>query len=224
MGAVKTELRYKEKQMSYFNKKRFTMRQVVGLLVIVFLGITAAAYAVNITYTFSSGSPIRASEMNQNFSDVKNAVDTLEAKAATLEGKVTTLESKVAALEAKDADLITRSDNLSGTAWGGFIYNGVGATAFFSLTFIDSQNVTVIITGQDSETGGSSGIQVDYSNCRYRIAAGTISLGCNLGVLTGVKINRPYNNNITGSAFIGNSTLNVNHPKLSHGDFYLSKV
>jgi len=198
------------------------MRQVVGLLTVVFLGITAFAYAVNITYTFSSGSPIRASEMNQNFTDVKNAVDALEAKAATLEGKVTTLESKVAALETKDANLITAND-LSGTAWGGFIYNGVGSTAFFSITFTDSQNMTMRITGQDSETGFSSGIQVDYT-CRYTAWGGMVSLGCNLGMLTNMRINRPNNNYITGFAFIGNSTLNTNHPKLSHGNFYLNKI
>ncbi len=215
--------------MSYFNKKRFTMRQVVGLLTVVFLGITAFAYAVNITYTFSSGSPIRASEMNQNFTDIKNAVDTLESKVTTLEGKAATLESKVAALEAKDADLVTAND-LSGTRWSGFIYNGQGtATSVFYIIFIDSQNMSMGIAAADSETGSPSGIQVDYTNCRYRVGninrsvVGTVSLGCNLGVLTDVRINRPYNNRITGSVFIGNSTLNADHPKLSHGDFYLDK-
>lgn len=210
--------------MSYFNKKRFSMRQVVGLLTGVFFGITVIAYAaVNIPYSFTSGNPIRASEMNDNFTAVKNAVDALETKTATLEGKVTTLEGKVAALEGKDADLVAAND-LSGTAWGGFIYNGIGATAFFSITFIDSQNMSMRITGQDSETGGPSGIQVDYTNCRYAVSGGVVSLGCNLGVLTNMRINRPYNNYITGFAFIGNSTLNTNHPKLSHGNFYLNKV
>ena len=51
---------------------------------------------------------------------------------------------------------------------------------------------------------------------------GTISLGCNLGVLANVRINRPSNNLIRGSAFIGNSTLNTNHPKLAHGNFEFS--
>ncbi len=214
--------------MSYLSKKRFTMRQVVGLLTVMFLGITAFAYAVNITYTFSSGSPIRASEMNQNFTDIKNAVDTLESKVTTLEGKATTLESKVAALEAKDADLVTAND-LSGTQWSGWVFNGVGEAVFIAIVFIDSQNMSMRIIGRDSETGSPSGIQVDYTNCRYRVGninrsvVGTVSLGCNLGVLTDVRINRPYNNRITGSAFIGNSTLNTNHPKLSHGDFYLDK-
>ena len=219
--AIKAERRNK---MSYFGKKRFAMRQVVGLLTVVFLGISVIAYAVNITYTFSSGSPIRASEMNQNFADVKNAVDALEAKAATLEGKVTTLESKVAALEAKDADLITSSDNLSGQAWGGEIYGGRGATAMIYIIFVDSTSMNVTITSYDEETGVSLGWK-QYSNCGYRIGTGIILLGCNFGVLVNVRFENtiPPKSSVTGWAFIGNSTLNVDHPKLTHGVFRLSK-
>lgn len=40
--------------MSYFNKKRFTMQQVVGLLTIVFLGVTAIAYAA-VSFTENNG-------------------------------------------------------------------------------------------------------------------------------------------------------------------------
>ena len=49
--------------MSYFNKRRFTMRQIVGLLIIVFLGITVIAYAaVNIPNTFAPNTTISASQ------------------------------------------------------------------------------------------------------------------------------------------------------------------
>lgn len=219
--------------MSYFNKKIFTMRQVVGLLTSVFLGITVIAYAaVNIPYSFTSGNPIRAGEMNDNFTAVKNAIDVLEIKAATLEGKVATLENKVAALEAKDADLVTVGDNsyFTGTTWGGDIETGIGRTARMVINFTDSTYANITIIAYDSETGFSSGIQADYTNCRYSVGTisygampGTISLGCNLGVLANVRINRPSNNLIRGSAFIGNSTLNTNHPKLAHGNFEFSK-
>lgn len=54
--------------MSYFNKKRFTMRQVVGLLTVMFLAITAFAYAV--TANFTSGTTISSTAVsnaiNQN--------------------------------------------------------------------------------------------------------------------------------------------------------------
>ena len=67
--------------MSYFNKKRFSMRQVVGLLTIVFLGIAVITYAaVNIPYTFSSGQTAKAGEVNANFNAVKTAIDALESR------------------------------------------------------------------------------------------------------------------------------------------------
>lgn len=208
--------------MSCFNKKRFTMRQVVGLLVIVFLGITVIAYAaVNIPYSFTSGNPIRASEMNDNFTAVKNAFDALETKAATLEGKVTTLESKVAALEAKDAGLVPYDYNFSGTRWSGDVLGGQGRSERIVLEFIDTQNIVVTITAFDTETGASSGQQVSY-NCKYKIATGAIWLGCNLGILTELRFVAGYDR-IDGLAFIGNSTLNVAHPKLTHGYFSLYK-
>lgn len=207
--------------MSYFNKKRFTMRQVVGLLTVVFMGIAAAAYAVNITYTFSSGNPIRASEMNQNFADVKNAIDALEAQNTALNTRVTALESKVSALEAKDAGLVPYDYNFSGTRWSGDVYGGRGRAERLVLEFTDTQNVVITILGYDTEDGSSAGPQVSY-NCKYGVTTGTISLGCNLGILTEAKFVVDYNR-IDGLAIIGNSTLNVAHPKLTHGYFTLYK-
>ena len=55
------------------------MRQVVGLLTIVFLGIAVIAYAVTIPNIFNNGDPISSSQMNLNFTAVKNAIDVLEA-------------------------------------------------------------------------------------------------------------------------------------------------
>jgi hypothetical protein len=70
-----TEFRKWRINMSYFNKKRFSMRQVVGLLTIVFLGIAVITYAaVNIPYTFSSGQTAKASEVNANFQALANAM------------------------------------------------------------------------------------------------------------------------------------------------------
>lgn len=66
--------------MRYFSKKRFTMRQVAGLLTIVFLGVSVITYAVTIPNSFSGGNPILAGEMNANFTALKTAVDALEAR------------------------------------------------------------------------------------------------------------------------------------------------
>ena len=65
--------------MKYFSKKRFTMRQVVGLLTGVFLGITVIAYAaVNIPNVFSSGTTISSSQVNANFTAVANQMPGIE--------------------------------------------------------------------------------------------------------------------------------------------------
>ncbi len=58
--------------MSYFNKKKFTMRQVVGLLTGVFLGITVIAYAS--TVTFTAGTTISSTA-------VKGAIDSNKSVA-----------------------------------------------------------------------------------------------------------------------------------------------
>ncbi len=65
--------------MSYLSKKRFTMRQVVGLLTIVFLGIAVIAYAaVNIPNTFAPNTTISASQVNANFTAVANQMPGVE--------------------------------------------------------------------------------------------------------------------------------------------------
>lgn len=61
--------------MSYFSKKSFTMRQVVGLLTVVFLGIAVIAYAaVTVPNTFSNGQTISSGQVNQNFTTLGNAM------------------------------------------------------------------------------------------------------------------------------------------------------
>ena len=66
------------------------MRQVVGLLTIVFLGITVIAYAaVTVPNTFSSGTTISSTEVNNNFTALGNAMPagkTAEATSLALGG------------------------------------------------------------------------------------------------------------------------------------------
>ena len=57
----------------------FTMRQVIGLLTIVFLGIAVIAYAASIPSTFSSGQTISSSAVNQNFQALADAINTGDA-------------------------------------------------------------------------------------------------------------------------------------------------
>ena len=193
--------------MSYFSKKRFTMRQVVGLLTVVFLGITAFAYAVNITYTFSSGSPIRASEMNQNFTAVKNAID---------------------ALEAKDAGLITSGDVnfLVGKTFFGSSDQSGGIEWKMEIAFTSNTDLSIMLY---------DGINLPATYpCKYKIGAGFINLySCDygggyaqgIGVLADVKIatvtyNATVRKQVKGLSLLGNSMMNTRLPYLSH--FYFT--
>lgn len=73
----------------YLSRERFSMRQVAGLLAVVFTGIAVLSYAaVNIPYTFTAGTTAKASEVNANFQALANAMPA--AKAAFLNEKVIT--------------------------------------------------------------------------------------------------------------------------------------
>jgi len=68
----------------YIAKKRFSVSQVVGLLALVFIGITVLAYAtVNIPYTFTSGTTAKASEVNANFQALSAAMPAVKTTGLT---------------------------------------------------------------------------------------------------------------------------------------------
>jgi hypothetical protein len=70
--------------MSYFSKNRFSLRQVVLILTIVFIGIAVLSYAtVTIPNTFTSGTTISSSQVNANFAAVKEAIDPLQVSNYT---------------------------------------------------------------------------------------------------------------------------------------------
>lgn len=107
--------------MRYFSKKRFTMRQVVGLLVIVFLGITVIAYAV--TVDFTPGSTISSTA-------VENAINQ-NRSVATCSAEVSSV-----ALTTTIADINTVSITVPGpgtvlvSGSGNFGVNNSGAAAW----------------------------------------------------------------------------------------------
>jgi hypothetical protein len=64
--------------MESFTRKGFSVRQVIGILLAVFLWAAGSAYAqVTIPNTFSAGTTISSSQVNDNFTALKNAVDPL---------------------------------------------------------------------------------------------------------------------------------------------------
>jgi hypothetical protein len=147
-------------KMSYFNKKKFTMRQMIGLLTIVFLGVAAIGYTVTIPNSFTGGNPILASEMNTNFTALKTAVDALEAKVNTL-GVNLPLASRQGKMGYAWADLPTSASYTPDTTYsfsssGGAITATRSAVGTYAITF----------SGIGSGIGGVDGGHVQVSAYR----------------------------------------------------------
>jgi hypothetical protein len=69
---------------NYLSKKKFSLQQVVGFLALILIGVTALSYAaVNIPYTFSSGTIAKASEVNANFQALANAMPAVKTTGTT---------------------------------------------------------------------------------------------------------------------------------------------
>lgn len=83
--------------MSYFSKKRFTMRQVIGLLTIVFLGIVAVAYAVTVDFTPGTTISSTAVEnaINQNRSVAVCSAEVLSVTLTTSTSDINTVSITV---------------------------------------------------------------------------------------------------------------------------------
>jgi hypothetical protein len=81
--------------MGYFRKKRFSLGEVVGLLAIA-LAIIGYAASVTVPNTFSPGTTISSTEVNDNFTALKNGIDENKSVAAcSPEVLTTTLTTSV---------------------------------------------------------------------------------------------------------------------------------
>ncbi len=147
--------------MNYFSKKRFTMRQVVSLLTIVFLGITVIAYAaVTVPNTFSTG-PISSSQVNQNFTTLGNAMPAVKTNNTAGCTDVTTTSSDILTLD------VTPPVNgyiiLSGTGYGAVrqtvvaydyawysLSTSSGGTSVLNAFGIDTTGATRLLNALDS--------------------------------------------------------------------------
>ena len=69
--------------MGYFNDKHFSLWQVVALLTTVFVSIGLVAYAkVSVPNTFTAGTTVSASQMNDNFSALATAMPAVKSVTA----------------------------------------------------------------------------------------------------------------------------------------------
>src|SRR3954454_13262447 len=84
------------------------MRKMLAVLLLVCAGNSNAQ--VTVPFTFSAGSPARASEVNGNFQALVNAINGLTARVAKLEGQITAADLEGSyTLEGLQIGLITNN-------------------------------------------------------------------------------------------------------------------
>jgi hypothetical protein len=66
-------------------KKRFSLPEVIGLIGTAVICVSVVSYAVTVPHTFVADTVISATEVNENFQALVNAVTTLESQVATIQ-------------------------------------------------------------------------------------------------------------------------------------------
>lgn len=110
--------------MSHLSKRRFTMRQVVGLLTMVFLGVTVIAYAVSFT-DFQQNTTISSSEMNTKLNALKDAINKKDTSCQGNSASDVMVKVGPLCVDKYEASVWSGADG-SGTAYGVF----AGQTAY----------------------------------------------------------------------------------------------
>ena len=180
--------------MSYLSKKSFTMRQVIGLLTIVFLGLTAITYAVSFS-DFTSGSTISSSEMNTKLNSLKDAInrrytsDCAGNRANDIMVKVGNL-----CVDKYEASIWSSQDG-TGTAYGvlagqtaypgGFPANGNWTTPLYAVSRVNEFPSTGVTWFQAQQACALSGKRL-LTNAEWQMAAaGTPdNTNCNVSGVT----------------------------------------
>ncbi len=71
----------------YLSRDRFSLRQVIGMLTLVIVGISVLTYAaVTIPYTFTSGTTAKSSEVNANFQAIATAMNNRTSAISNMAG------------------------------------------------------------------------------------------------------------------------------------------
>jgi len=119
-----------------------------GVMLGLAMSVPAGASEVAIPNTFVGGTPAKATEVNDNFTAVKNAVNDNAGDIATLQNNVTTLQSDVSNNEARITDLETQTQNLATQMPGMAVnYNASFVTLSTTAATAVSLTVNVLNTG-----------------------------------------------------------------------------
>ncbi|MDI6801787.1 MAG: hypothetical protein QMD01_07050 [Thermodesulfovibrionales bacterium] len=130
----------------YFSKERFSMGQVVGLLAVIFIGITVLAYAaVNIPYTFTSGTTAKASEVNANFQALANSMPAVKTTyVATAENITSTTGVQIHSIQ------------VTSPSTGNVIISASGTVCIFNHTNGNTDNVMLKVSTISGDVSTSS--------------------------------------------------------------------
>ncbi len=175
--------------MSYFSKKRFTTRQVIGLLTVVFLGIAAITYAVSFT-DFQNGSTISSSEMNTKLNALKDAVNKTSFTCTGNSASDIMVKVGPLCVDKYEASIYQNADG-TGTAYGvftgqtaypvGFPANGNWTTPLYAVSKTGVLPSTSVTWFQAQQACALSGKRL-LTNAEWQMAAsGTPdSTACNV--------------------------------------------
>ncbi|MFZ3091867.1 MAG: SUMF1/EgtB/PvdO family nonheme iron enzyme [Nitrospirota bacterium] len=179
--------------MSYLSKKRFTMRQVVGLLTIVFLGIAAITYAVSFS-DFTSGSTISSSEMNTKLNALKDAINKKDTSCQGNSANDVMVKVGPLCVDKYEASVWSSADG-TGTAYGvlagqtaypgGFPANGNWTTPLYAVSRVNEFPSTGVTWFQAQQACALSGKRL-LTNAEWQMAAaGTPdNTNCNVSGVT----------------------------------------
>ncbi|MBI3353458.1 MAG: SUMF1/EgtB/PvdO family nonheme iron enzyme, partial [Nitrospirae bacterium] len=164
--------------MNYFSKKRFTMRQVVGLLTVVFLGIAAITYAVSFT-DFTSNSTISSSEMNTKLNALKDAINKKDTSCQGNSANDSMVKVGNLCVDKYEASIWSAADG-TGTAYGvfggqtaypgGFPANGNWTTPVYAVSRAGVLPSTSVTWFQAQQACALSGKRL-LTNAEWQMAA-----------------------------------------------------
>jgi hypothetical protein len=170
MGALEK----REVTVGYFNKNRFSLRQVVVLLALAFSGLALLSYgAITIPNSFTPGSTISSSEMNVNFGAVKTAIDSLQ--------NVRTGYVSVAAVAAGAQHPASTSTDIAniGGSQGRYMTAGVSDSLVAPVQLPHGATITQVtyVCYDNDATYSSNAYLVHVANTNYSIVASVSTAG-----------------------------------------------
>jgi hypothetical protein len=181
--------------VGYFNKKRYSLGQAVVLLAVAFSGIALMSYgAITIPNTFTPGSTISSSQVNDNFLAIKAAIDSLQNVRT---GYVSV--SAVAAGAQHPASTSTDITNIGGSQ-GRYMTAGVSDFLVAPVQLPHGATVTQVtyVCYDNDATYNSNAYLVHVANTVYSISASVSTTGqdTNNQVVSGGALSIAVDNNV----------------------------